>query len=322
VIRTDQNLTTSLISAFAQDTWTFSLRHTDISLTAGIRGIWYNYNNQVNVNPRINLAFQPHWKTKTTFRFSAGYYSQPPTSREITDLQGNVVPNLKAQTSIQVLAGSDLYFRAWGRPFKFVAEAYYKYINNLIPYEIDNLNIRYYGTNNAHGYATGIDFRVNGEFVKGAESWASLSIMKTEEFFEGAWIPRPTDQRVNLSIFFQDYIPKFPTWKVAITLYYGTGLPVGPPDSPRKDHTLRIPPYKRVDIGISKQLIGEYTHFKNPKNILRAFRSMWISLEIFNLLQLSNTISYLWVTDITNRQYAIPNYMTPRTFNLKLIATF
>ncbi|MBN1198061.1 MAG: TonB-dependent receptor [Bacteroidales bacterium] len=321
-IKTTQNLGTSLISAFAQDTWTFKLRQTDIALTAGVRGIWYSYNNQVNINPRINLAFKPHWRTETTFRISSGYYSQPPTFREITDLQGNIVSNLKAQTSIQVLAGSDLYFRAWNRPFKFVAEAYYKYVKNLIPYEIDNLNIRYYGTNDAHGYATGIDFRINGEFVKGAESWASLSFMKTEEYYEGTWIPRPTDQRINLSIFFQDYIPKFPTWKVAITLYYGTGLPVGPPDSPRSTHTLRIPAYKRVDIGISKQLIGERTHYKNPKNILRAFKSMWVSLEIFNLLQLSNTISYLWITDITNRQYAIPNYMTPRTFNLKLYAAF
>ncbi|MFH1297014.1 MAG: carboxypeptidase-like regulatory domain-containing protein [Bacteroidota bacterium] len=322
VVKTDQNLSTSLVSAFVQDTWTFKLRQTDIALTAGVRGIWYSYNNQVNVNPRINLAFKPHWRTETTFRISSGFYSQPPTFREITDLQGNVVLNLKAQTSIQVLAGSDLYFQAWGRPFKFVAEAYYKYIDNLIPYEIDNLNIRYFGTNDAHGYATGIDFRINGEFVKGAESWASLSIMKTEEYFEGAWVARPTDQRVNLSIFFQDYIPKFPTWKVAITLFYGTGLPVGPPDSPRKDHTLRIPAYKRIDLGISKQLIGERTRYKNPKNALRAFKSMWISLEVFNLLQLSNTISYLWVADITNRQYAIPNYLTPRTFNVKLFASF
>ncbi|NQV02937.1 MAG: TonB-dependent receptor, partial [Bacteroidia bacterium] len=180
VVNTVQNLSTSLVSAFAQDTWTFKLHQTDIAFTAGVRGIWYSYNNKVNVNPRINLAFKPHWKTETTFRISSGYYSQPPTFREMTDLRGNVVLNLKAQTSIQVLAGSDLYFRAWGRPFKFVAEAYYKYIDNLIPYEIDNLNIRYYGTNDAHGYATGVDFRINGEFVKGAESWVSLSVMKTE----------------------------------------------------------------------------------------------------------------------------------------------
>ena len=322
VTKTNQDLNTSLISAYAQDTWTFKLRQTDIALTAGVRGMWYGYNGQFNVNPRVNLSFKPHWKTETVFRVSSGYYSQPPTFREMTDLEGNVVSGLKSQTSIQVLAGSDLYFKAWGRPFKFVAEAYYKYIKNLIPYEIDNLNIRYYGTNDAHGYATGIDFRINGEFVKGAESWVSLSIMKTEEFFQGEWIPRPTDQRLNLSVFFQDYVPKLPMLKVAITLFYGTGLPVGPPDSPRKSHTLRIPDYKRVDLGISYALIGERTRFKNPKNILRAFKSMWISLEIFNLLQLSNTISYLWVTDINNRQYAIPNYLTPRTFNLKLQARF
>ena len=318
VIKTDQSLNTSLINAFLQDTWTFKLRQTDIALTAGIRGIYYAYNNQVNINPRINLSFKPHWKHETVFRLSAGYYSQPPTFREMTDLQGNIVPGLKSQTSIQVLAGSDLYFKWWGRPFKFVAEAYYKYIDNLIPYEIDNLNIRYYGTNDAHGYATGIDFRINGEFVKGAESWASLSIMQTEEYFQGSWIPRPTDQRLNLSIFFQDYIPKFPTWKVAITLFYGTGLPIGPPDSPRKDQTLRIPDYKRVDLGISKQIVGPQTRIKHPKNPFRNLESMWLSLDIFNLLDLSNTISYLWITDINNRQYAVPNYLTPRTFNLKL----
>ncbi|MBL6950433.1 MAG: carboxypeptidase-like regulatory domain-containing protein, partial [Bacteroidales bacterium] len=152
VIKTNQNLNTSLISAFAQDTWTFKLRQTDIALTAGVRGIWYDYNGQFNVNPRVNLSFKPHWKTETVFRISSGYYSQPPTFREMTDLEGNVVSGLKSQTSIQVLAGSDLYFKAWGRHFKFVAEAYYKYIKNLIPYEIDNLNIRYYGTNDAHGY--------------------------------------------------------------------------------------------------------------------------------------------------------------------------
>jgi hypothetical protein len=318
VIKTNQSLNTSLVNAYLQDTWTFKLRQTDIALTAGIRGMYYAYNNQVNINPRINLSFKPHWKHETVFRLSAGYYSQPPTFREMTDLQGNIVPGIKAQTSIQVLAGSDLYFKWWGRPFKFVAEAYYKYIDNLIPYEIDNLNIRYYGTNDAHGYATGIDFRINGEFVKGAESWASLSIMQTEEYFQGSWIPRPTDQRLNLSIFFQDYVPKFPTWKVAITLFYGTGLPIGPPDSPRKDQTLRIPDYKRVDLGISKQLVGPQTRIKHPKNPFRKLESMWLSLDIFNLLDLRNTISYLWITDINNRQYAVPNYLTPRTFNLKL----
>ncbi len=321
VVKVHFNLNTNRYSGFLQDTWTFKNSSNDISVTAGLRAIYYDYNNQLCLNPRASISLKPHWKKETVFRLSAGYYSQPPTFREMTDLTGNLVTSLKAQTAINVIAGSDLYFRAWGRPFKFVAEVYYKYIQNLIPYEVDNMQIRYYGTNDAHGYATGIDFRVNGEFVKGAESWASLSIMKTEEYFQGSWIPRPTDQRINLAIFFQDYIPKFPTWKANLTLIYGTGLPFGAPNSPRKDQILRIPAYRRVDIGLSKQLIGERTKF-SARNPLRVFTSMWVSLEVFNLLQISNTVSYIWVKDITGRGLSVPNYLTPRTFNLKLITTF
>jgi len=322
IIKSRNKVGTNRYSAFFQNTWTFKNPKSDISITAGLRSIYYDYNNQILFNPRVNVSFKPHWKKDVVFRISGGYYSQPPTFREMTDLQGNVVPDLKAQTAINFVAGGDVYFKAWGRPFKFVTEVYYKYLQNIIPYEVDNLKIRYYGTNDAHGYAAGVDFRINGEFVKGAESWASISIMKTEEYFQGSWIPRPTDQRLNLAIFFQDYIPKFPTWKVNLTLIYGTGLPFGPPNSPRKDQTLRIPAYRRVDIGLSKQLIGERTRFKSQKNPLRAFESLWISLEVFNLLQISNTVSYIWVTDIAGREYAVPNYLTPRMFNLKLIARF
>ena len=321
VIRSNTTVNTNRVSAFIQDTWTFKNRLNDISVTAGLRTIYYDFNGQLLVNPRVNISFKPHWKNETVFRISTGLYSQPPTFREMADLEGNIVPGLKAQTSFQVVVGSDYYFKAWGRPFKFVTEAYYKNIQNLIPYEIDNMKIRYYGTNDAHGYAAGIDFRVHGEFVKGAESWASLSFLKTEEYFQGSWIPRPTDQRMNLAIFFQDYIPGFPTWKMNLTLVYGTGLPFGPPDSPRSAQTLRIPPYRRVDIGLSKQLIGMQTKF-SEKNPLRVIKSMWISLDVFNLLQISNTISYLWITDINGKQYAVPNYLTPRMVNLKLTARF
>jgi hypothetical protein len=308
-------------SAFLQNTWTFKNEKSDIALTAGLRSMYWDYNQQFMLDPRVNISFQPHWKKEVVFRVSGGYYSQPPSFRELTDLKGNIVVGLKAQRAIQVVAGTDLYFNAWGRPFKFVGEAYYKYINNLIPYSIDNLKISYYGTNDAFGYATGVDFRVNGEFVKGIESWASLSFMKTEENINGDWIPRPTDQRVNLSIFFQDYIPHYPSWRMNLTLFYGTGLPFGAPNVPLNQQTLRMPPYRRVDIGLSKQIIGENTTFSR-KNPFRVFRSMWISLEVFNLLQISNTVSYLWVTDINNQQYAVPNYLTPRQFNLKLQATF
>ena len=196
VIRSNTTVNTNRVSAFIQDTWTFKNRLNDISVTAGLRTIYYDFNGQLLVNPRVNISFKPHWKNETVFRISTGLYSQPPTFREMADLEGNIVPGLKAQTSFQVVVGSDYYFKAWGRPFKFVTEAYYKNIQNLIPYEIDNMKIRYYGTNDAHGYAAGIDFRVHGEFVKGAESWASLSFLKTEEYFQGSWIPRPTDQRM------------------------------------------------------------------------------------------------------------------------------
>ncbi|MEI6434735.1 MAG: carboxypeptidase-like regulatory domain-containing protein [Bacteroidota bacterium] len=321
VIKSNNTINTNRISAFIQDTWTFKNQSNDVAITAGIRAIYYDYSNQFSVNPRANISFKPHWKHETVFRISGGYYSQPPTFREMTDLRGNIVPNLKAQTAIHIVAGSDYYFKAWGRPFKLVAEMYYKNLQNLIPYEIDNLKIRYYGTNDSHGYAAGIDFRVNGEFVKGVESWASLSLMKTEEYYEGSWIPRPTDQRFNLAIFFQDYIPGFPSWKMNLTLIYGSGLPFGPPNSPRNEQVLRIPPYRRVDIGLSKQLIGSQTKF-SAKNPLRVFDNVWLSLDIFNLLQISNTVSYLWITDINEKQYAVPNYLTPRMVNLKLVASF
>jgi len=308
-------------SAFIQDTWTFRNEKNDIAVTAGLRSMYWDYNRQFLFDPRVNISFQPHWKKEVVFRVSGGYYSQPPSFRELTDLKGNIVPGLKAQRALQVVAGSDLYFYAWGRPFKFVGEAYYKYITDLIPYSIDNLKIRYYGTNNAFGYATGIDFRLNGEFVKGVESWASMSIMKTEENINGDWIPRPTDQRVSFSIFFQDYIPHYPSWRMNLTLFYETGLPYGSPNVPLNQQILRMPPYKRVDIGLSKQIIGANTRF-SKKNPFRVFHSMWISLEVFNLLQISNTVSYLWITDIYNLQHPVPNYLTPRQFNLKLQAAF
>ena len=308
-------------SAFLQNTWTFKNEKNEIAVTAGLRSMYWDYNQQFLLDPRVNISFQPLWKKEVVFRVSGGYYSQPPSFRELTDLKGNIVPGLKAQRAIQVVAGSDLYFYAWGRPFKFVGEAYYKYITDLIPYSIDNLKIRYYGTNNAFGYATGIDFRLNGEFVKGVESWASLSFMKTEENINGDWIPRPTDQRVSFCIFFQDYIPHYPSWRMNLTLFYETGLPYGPPNAPKNQQILRMPPYKRVDIGLSKQIIGANTRF-TKKNPFRVFHSMWVSLEVFNLLQISNTVSYLWVTDIYNQQHAVPNYLTPRQFNLKLQMTF
>lgn len=321
VVKNQSEESSNRYSAFLQNTWLLKNENNDISFTAGLRSMYWDFNQQFLLDPRVNISFKPHWKKVVVFRISGGYYSQPPSFRELTDLEGNIVAGLKAERALQVVAGSDLYFTTWGRPFKFMGEAYYKYINNLIPYTIDNLKINYYGTNNAFGYATGVDFRINGEFVKGIESWASLSIMKTEENINGDWIPRPTDQRVTLSIFFQDYIPHYPSWRMNLTLFYGTGLPFGPPNTPLSQQTMRLPAYRRVDIGLSKQIFGPNTKF-SKKSPLRVFNSMWIALDVFNLLQISNTVSYQWITDINNHQYAVPNYLTPRQFNLKLQASF
>ncbi|HJN06771.1 MAG TPA: TonB-dependent receptor, partial [Bacteroidales bacterium] len=224
---------------------------------------------------------------------------------------------------------------------------------NLIPYYVDNVRIRYLSDQLAKGYATGIDFKIYGEFVKGVDSWMSLSLMQSKEdiyddFYydyynadgdkiisgitidtevadsvrvEPGYIPRPTDQRVNFSIFFQDYIPGHPYLKIHLRLLFNTGLPFGAPDTERYEHTLRMPDYRRVDIGFSYQFINEGSTFGSG-NPLKHFKNMWISLEVFNLLQIYNTVSYIWIKDINNRQFAVPNYLTPRLLNIKLVAEF
>jgi hypothetical protein len=280
------------------------------------------------------LAYQPSWERPVLFRLSSGIYYQPPFYRELRDPEGNLNTMLKAQQSIHLVGGAEYDFQAWGRPFKFVSEVYYKFLDNLVPYEIDNVRIRYSAKNEARGYAAGIDLRVNGEFVQGIESWFSLSVMETREdiigdFYyddagrkvEPGYIPRPTDQRVNLGVFFQDYLPSNPTFRMHLSLLYGSSLPFGPPGSPKYQHTFRIPSYRRVDIGFSKQL-KEDNRLLSQGNLLNRFRDVWVTVEVFNLLQVNNTISYIWISDITNRLYAIPNYLSPRMLNVKLVAKF
>ncbi len=352
VARNDISLHSNRITGFVQNTWEYPGFKNDLAFTAGVRFNYWDLNEEFLVSPRATFAIKPNrWKKDMVFRFSTGFYYQPPFYRELRDLQGNINTDIQAQRSIHFVAGMDWNFTAWSRPFKFSTEIYYKYLDNLIPYEVDNVRIRYYAKNIAHGYATGIDFKVNGEFVKGIESWASLSVMETKEDIEGdfyweyfdedgqmitpspdnpafdstktepGYIPRPTDQRVNFSLFFQDYLPNNPTYKMHLKLVFGSSLPFGPPNSEKYQHTLRIPPYRRVDIGFSKQIIGENTQHK-PNSFFRFFESLWITAEVFNLLQISNTVSYLWVKDVNNRLYAVPNYLTPRQLNVRLIATF
>lgn len=349
VIKQKINLYSNRISNYLQynTTWGDKVAYT---LTAGVRSNYWTLNKQLVVSPRSTFSIQPDWQKDWLFRFSAGMYYQPPFYRELRDLNGNINTNLKAQQSIHFVMGADHNFLVWKRPFKITTEVYYKQLNNLVPYEIDNVRIRYYAQNLATGYATGIDTRIYGEFVNGIESWFSLSVMKTAEnlrndsytlyynsdgeviypgytansvktdstTFHPGFIPRPSDQRVNFGIFFQDYIPRFPMFKMNLSLLLGTGMPFGPPSFERYKDTLRMPPYRRVDIGFSYQLVSE-EKTKEKGKTWNFLRSAWLSVEVFNLLQVNNTISYLWLKDVTNRQYAIPNYLTNRQLNVKLI---
>ncbi len=334
VLKSHHVVNSNRYSAFVQESWSFERDSVKWTLNAGIRTQYWDLNNQLLVSPRVSASFKPNWKKDILFRIAAGVYHQPPFYRELRRPDGSLNKDLKAQTSYQFVAGSDLNFKAWERPFKFVSEVYFKYLENLVSYEVDNVRIRYSGENDARGYAVGMDLRVNGEFVKGTESWASLSIMQTKEdllndFYintsgdtiHPGYLPRPTDQRVNFSLFFQDYLPKNPTFKMYLNTIYGSSLRFGPPKTERYQHTYKSPPYFRVDIGFSKMIKGEETNV-SARSLLRHVKQMWVSLEVFNLLQVSNTISYLWVSDVSNRQYAIPNYLTPRQINLKLYTQF
>ncbi|MEE2699737.1 MAG: TonB-dependent receptor [Bacteroidota bacterium] len=301
-------------------------------LTSGVRGNYWSFNEELLLSPRLTLAYIPNWEKDVVFKGATGIYYQPAFYKELRDFDGNINSEIKAQKSTHFILGADYLFYAWGRPFKWVSEFYYKQLENLIPYKVDNVRIRYLPFERSNGYAGGIDMKINGEFVPGIESWASLSIMKTEEdivgdFYtdengnqqEAGYIPRPTDQRVNFALYFQDYIPRNPSYKMHLNLVYGTGLTFSPPKSEKHQDILRIPAYRRVDIGFSKEIVKQG---EKKKGFFRHFDAIWLSMEVFNLLQISNTVSYLWVSDVSGRQYAVPNYLTARQINAKLIFSF
>nr|WP_319398630.1 carboxypeptidase-like regulatory domain-containing protein [uncultured Carboxylicivirga sp.] len=326
---------TNRVTGYLQDE--FKLE-TDIGvfiINAGVRASYWDFNNEFLFSPRLNTLYHPANNSKTRYRFATGVYYQSPLYRELRTPKGELNYDIKSQKSVQFVAGYDKIFDVNDRKFTFTSEAYYKHLTDINPYQIDNVRIRYAGENNAKGYATGIDFKINGEFVKGIESWANLSFMKTEEdilddsyittddngvehvVYPG-YIPRPSDQRVNFSLFFQDYLPNNPTFTVHLNVLFGTGLPFGPPQSERYKAINRMPSYRRVDIGFSKDLMNIYHNMTRSKAIKNAF----LSLEIFNLFNIDNTISYTWVNDVYNRQYAVPNYLTSRRINLKLAVEF
>lgn len=348
---------------FVQNTWRWEQEGGRWwSLIAGVRAHHWTFNGQTVISPRARLTWRPGWKNITaegdtvksdyTFWFAAGMYHQPPFYREVRRPNGTLNPEVRAQRSIHFVLGMDRDLEFWERPFKLTGELYYKHLDDLIPYQLENVRIRYLATNNARGYAAGVDMKLSGEFIPGIESWVGASVMTiqedlTDDFYyrrfnaagveivpgftfdqtavdsirvEPGNIPRPTDQRVNFALFFQDEMPRWPTFKVHLSLVFGTGVPFGPPNGERFSDTLRTNLYRRVDIGFSKQFLGAKGQEKT--GFLRHINDLWVSLEVFNLLNINNTINHTWVTDVSNRYYAIPDFLTPRRFNLKVMAWF
>ena len=274
---------------------------------------------QITFSPRAQFSLKPNWNKDMFFRLSGGLYHQPPSYRELRDADGVVNPDVKAQQSIHVVLSNDYSFKMWQRPFKMVSELYYKSLTDVNSYTLDNVRIRYEAANNAKAYAQGFDFRLNGEFVPGTESWFSFGYLKTEENIDNkGYISRPTDQRLKFALLFQDYMPKIPSIKLYLNLVYNTGLPGGSPSyADPYFYQSRLRDYRRADVGFSKVLIDE----QNPstKNWLKSFKELAIGLEIFNLFDNQNAITNTWVRDVYSKnQYAIPNYMTTRVFNVKV----
>jgi hypothetical protein len=297
------------------------------SVNAGIRALYDKYTGEFLVSPRVTAAIEAG--TNLSFHLSGGIYYQPPFYREMRYPDGTLNNKIKSQKSVHVVLGMNYYFSAWGRPFRFTTELYNKSLSDIIPYKIDNVRLIYSGENSAQGYSRGIDFHLNGEFVPGAESWISLSLMdsKLEIPSENMGkFPSPSDQTFNMNIFFQDYLPGYPTWRAHINISFVTGIPVVSPYNDRYDQYHRLPAYRRVDLGITKIIKGPGSPQSGSK-FLSIFNEVFAGIEIFNLLDINNTISYLWVKTVNNlsgqsRQFAIPNYLTGRSLNFKLSATF
>ncbi len=324
-----QDMESHRVSAYVQDSYRLRTKIGRFIFNAGVRASYWGFNKETLVSPRGSITFIPAANERITARFATGLYYQAPFYKElrdtVCDVDNNFVvqlnKNVKSQRSVHVVLGGDYSFRALNRPFKLTAELYYKHLDNLIPYEVDNLRVWYSGHNEAKGYAAGVDLKLFGQFVPGVDSWLTLSLMKTQEDINGVKVPRPTDQRYAISLYFQDYVPRFPKYKFSLRGIYADGLPVGSPRKGRQAGYFRTPSYKRVDIGFSRILVGGEDKLLQ-KGVLRHLKSVWIGIDVFNLLDISNVNSYYWVTDINNVQYAVPNYLTRRQFNLRLSIDF
>lgn len=303
------------IEAYLQDTYRWSKGNNYFTLNYGIRMANWSYNKETTVSPRASLAIIPAFNNDVTIRLAAGLYYQAPFYKEMRDtittngVTTAVLNNkIKSQQSLHFIAAADYRFKMLNRPFKFSAEAYYKALNNLIPYNVQNMKITYYGENLTKGYAAGVDLKLYGEFVPGTDSWLTFSLMSTRQKFNNEWVPLPTDQRWAVNLHFTDYFPGTDRWKMTLKLAFADGLPFGAPHRGLELQQFRAPAYKRADIGMS------YCALRNAKGI----KGLWLGLDCLNLFGISNVNSYYWVTDVTNTQWAVPNFLTGRQINAKI----
>ena len=318
------------LQAFAQYSKRTSWGENEVFYNAGIRAHSWTVNgdaiessSQTVFSPRAQFAIKPDWDKDMLFRIAGGLYYQPPFYRELRDSSGVVQPKVKAQNSFHVVLGNEYSFEIWDRPFKLVTEAYYKGLSDVNPYTLENVRIRYSAKNNAEAYAYGLDMRLNGEFVPGTESWFSFGYLKTEENIDSrGYIARPTDQRLKFGALFQDYVPNMPDLKMYLNLVYNTGVPGGSPSyADPYDFQIRLRDYRRADLGISFEVVNPEKKYNAKWK--EAFKELSIGFEIYNMFNNQNSITNTWVRDVySKRQFAIPNYLTPRVFNLRLSARF
>ena len=335
----NNRLSSNRYTSYLQHKGLYSIGTTAIQVIGGLRFHYWDLNSQFLLSPRVIIHMEPAWIKNWRFHLSTGVYYQPPFYKELRTPEGSVNRDIEAQRSVHWVAGSEFNFIAWERPFRFTTEVYYKKLDQLVPYFIDNVRIDYVGRNIAHGYVTGIELKINGEFVDDAESWASLSIMQAREDIENdsyindngetiypGSFPRPTDQLLNFSLFFQDYFPGNPTYRVHLIMHYGTGLPTKPATAERFDQYFRMPSYRRVDIGFSKTF-SAMDNSGLMNGVFRHMETIRIGAEIFNLLDINNTVSYIWIRTVNNldnvsNRFAVPNYLTSRRLNFRVSVSF
>ena len=323
-LRSSNHINTTRLEGYLQDTYRFAShgeRQSFFTLNYGLRFSHWSFSGETTVSPRASIAMVPAFNNDVTFRFSTGLYYQAPFFKELRDtvttdgVTRAVLNNkIKSQQSIHFVGAFDYRFKMKDRPYKFSAEAYYKLMHNLIPYNVNNVKITYYGGNQCDGYAAGLDLKLYGEFVPGTDSWVTFSLMSTKQKMNGKWVPMPTDQRYAVNVHFTDYFPGTEKWKMTLRLTIADGLPFGAPHSGLEHQDFRAPAYKRADIGMSYCLYERGSHGSSKS----AIKNAWIGIDCLNLFGINNVNSYYWVTDVTNQQYAVPNYLTGRQINVKL----